>query len=926
MKQKKPGLFAGRERKRQLKVGIAVVMLAGAIGFGGTPAAAEQPYSSYWYPDTLLSWSPAADKDARFNRGTVKLQHQRFVGEKANPNDKEEVKVVAIASMYPSTSGAPSQGSDRFHTYTFSYWQYIDKLVMWGGSAGEGLIMPPSADVIDAAHKNGVPVYGTVFLPQTEHGGKIQWLRDLLQQREDGSFPVADKLIEAAAYYGFDGWFINQETQGGTAEDAARMAAFLAYLQQHKKSGMEILWYDSMIKEGPVKWQGALTDQNAMFFQSGQQRLSDSMFLDFRWQYKDEQDGKYDYITPFLNSPAKAAELGRSPYDLYAGIDVEAKGYEGRYNWPVLFPDHSQPVTSLGLYRPDWTFNSAETHDEFMEKEQIFWVGPAKDPSNPALANAGDSLAWRGIAHDVPEKSVITGTEFMTHFNTGNGQMFAVDGKAVRSREWSNRSLQDLLPTWRWIVQSDGKGSQLQPDFDFAKAYYGGSSLKLAGELKKGSTAEVKLYKTKIPVEPQTEVELIYTNRFADAKLQVGLAFSDAPAQYEFYDLEKVGETREGQDWVRGNIRLNKHKGRTITGISLRVQPLADVPAYQTNIGRLAVISEKDRPKKPKQVKELKMIESDFRDGIYGDARLSWQPPTQDEDILYYQIYRVHPNGKYELMGMTGNNVYYIPEMKRAEKETTSKIAVIPVNRHYEQGKEARVNLQWPAYPKPTANFTADKTLIAPGGSVQFTDLSSEVTEVWRWSFPGGQPAESAERNPKVTYLKEGTYEVALIASNSEGEDRLEKKLITVTKEAVNGVGNVALNQKVSASSYVNEKEAPAFAVDGRQDTKWCAVGEGPHRMTVDLGETRKISEFVLRHAEAGGEPAAFNTQSYTIQVSTDGTTWTDVVKAANNTEPVSRHAIELTTGRYVRLQVNKATQGGDTAARIYDFEVWGLK
>nr|WP_313784676.1 hypothetical protein [Paenibacillus larvae] len=43
-------------------------------------------------------------------------------------------------------------------------------------------MVPPSADVIDAAHKNGVPVLGTVFLPQTEHGGKIAWMRELIQK------------------------------------------------------------------------------------------------------------------------------------------------------------------------------------------------------------------------------------------------------------------------------------------------------------------------------------------------------------------------------------------------------------------------------------------------------------------------------------------------------------------------------------------------------------------------------------------------------------------------------------------------------------------------------------------------------------------------------------------------------------------------
>ena len=33
-----------------------------------------------------------------------------------------------------------------------------------------------------------------------------------------GNFPIIAKLIEAAEYFGFDGWFINQETEGGESD------------------------------------------------------------------------------------------------------------------------------------------------------------------------------------------------------------------------------------------------------------------------------------------------------------------------------------------------------------------------------------------------------------------------------------------------------------------------------------------------------------------------------------------------------------------------------------------------------------------------------------------------------------------------------------------------------------------------------------
>ncbi|WP_068620055.1 endo-beta-N-acetylglucosaminidase [Paenibacillus tuaregi] len=926
MKRVRPAYYAKSRSKHKAAVLMSTAVLAAAlIGFAGR-AEAAQPHSSYWYPNTLLEWSPSTDKDAVFNRGTVKLQENRVQGQKVNPNAKSEPKVMALASMYPSTSGAPSQGSEKFNTYTFSYWQYIDKLIMWGGSAGEGLIVPPSADVIDAAHKNGVPVFGTVFLPQTEHGGKIEWMRDLLKQREDGSFPVADKLVEAAKYYGFDGWFINQETQGATAEEAKKMQQFLLYLQKIKSPKMEIIWYDSMIKDGPVKWQGAVTDNNKMFIQDGSQRVSDGMFLDFRWQYKDEKNGKYDYVTPYLNSPAVMKSLGRSPYDLYAGIDVEANGYNSELNWPVLFPDGKPATTSLGIYRPDWAFNSSKTQEEFMEKDQIFWVGANKNPQNTSQPTGTSPYAWRGIANDIVDKTVLTGSEMITHFNTGNGHMFAVNGQVVREKDWSNRSLQDILPTWRFITEAEGGAQPLSPGFDFGKAFYGGSSLKLSGALAPKAGTTIKLYKANMKVEADTELSVTYQANSKDARVKVGVAFSDAPDQYVFLEPKKLDNMGANKDWTQGSIRMNQYKGRTITGISLKFEAAKPIADFRVNVGELAVTRLSEKADKLKEVTGLKVIENDFRDGIYGDARLSWTAPKKADDVLYYQVYRVKPDGKYELAGMTGNTVYYVPEMRRIDKEKTTKLVVIPVNRHYEQGKPAGVTFEWPAYPKPVAAFEADKTLIAPGDTVQFTDLSSEVTEGWAWSFPGGEPSSSTERNPKVTYNQEGTFEVSLTAKNSVGENVVKKQLITVTKEAAGGVSNLALGKTATASGFTNENEAPKFAIDGDDKKKWCAVGDAPHTLTVDLGAAHKLSEFVIKHAEAGGEPAAFNTRAFKIQLSSDNVNWTDAVKVTDNTKGISKHAIPLTEARYVRLVVEKPTQGGDMAARIYELEVMGLK
>ncbi len=72
-----------------------------------------------------------------------------------------------------------------------SFLLHIDQLVYWG-SSGEGIIVPPSPDVTDAA-LNGVPVLGTIFFPQTAHGGKLEWLDTFLAKDEDGNFPIVEK-------------------------------------------------------------------------------------------------------------------------------------------------------------------------------------------------------------------------------------------------------------------------------------------------------------------------------------------------------------------------------------------------------------------------------------------------------------------------------------------------------------------------------------------------------------------------------------------------------------------------------------------------------------------------------------------------------------------------------------------------------------
>lgn len=373
--------------------GTAAALLApasagsAAAATGDRTGGARQPYASYWFPDSLpagdpgdgvtwrslKAWRPESDPDLAFNTSAVPLA-ERFTPVPVNTTARTGQARITSLVAFGNTAGNPSQGSATADTYALNHWAYIDELVFWGGSAGEGLILAPNAPVVDAAHRNGVPVLGTVFLPPVHHGGELRWTRDLVQRDGAGRFPLAAKLVAAALAYGFDGWFINAETEGGDAALGAEMLAFVTDLRARgEAAGLRITWYDAMTVRGEVGWQGALNAQNTALFEQ-----ADSMFVDFRW-------------TPAtLAASGRAAEaVGRSRYDLWAGVDVESTGWNRSVDWDAIIPAEGPHTVSYGFYRPEWTLNHLpddRTPGQFHAADQRFWTGQSLDPARPDRA------------------------------------------------------------------------------------------------------------------------------------------------------------------------------------------------------------------------------------------------------------------------------------------------------------------------------------------------------------------------------------------------------------------------------------------------------------------------------------------------------------------------------------------------------------
>ncbi|MEM7582058.1 MAG: glycoside hydrolase [Acidobacteriota bacterium] len=631
------------------------LFITSAVGAGGFPA--DQPFASFWFPNELLTWDPATDPDAPFNRSAVPLQ-TRFLNPALQVNSHArpgEARVSALSIMNPSTSNNPSQGSLVFDRFTFNYWQYVDLLVFWGGSAGEGLILAPNPGVIDAGHRNGVEVLGTVFFPPIAFGGELNWVEDMVQ-RSGSTFPVADKLIEVAEYYGFDGWFINQETNGGDAQLATDIRDFIRYV--HDNSSLHIMWYDSMIESGPIIWQNELNTVNDAFVQENGGRVSDSMFLNFFWS-----------TLRLANSRTHAIGLGRSPFDVYAGIDVQANGFNTPVNWPALFPEGSNHVVSLGFFGTNWTFTESSSREQFYQRANRFWIGANRDPADTTTAEP-----WIGVAHYVPAYSPIDSIPFVTHFNTGQGNLYAVDGEVLRVGDWNNRALQDVLPTWRWRL--DSSGSELLPELVWDDAYDGGTSLKVSGTL--DATNQLDLFATKVPIAGDSVLQIAYKTGSAGtaSNLQVGLTFEDGIGLGPLQLLDVGNTASEG--WNVEQFDLGAFSGQTLAKLSLVFEEAAtEGNTYSINIGKLALIAgPADVPQPPSNLVIVNRVEPDPRSAT---LRLTWD--HSPDPVHAYNVYRRNPDDSRTYLGGTPSNAYFVAELNRVgvEVETTIEVEAVGV-------------------------------------------------------------------------------------------------------------------------------------------------------------------------------------------------------------------------------------------------------
>ncbi|GGW97730.1 endo-beta-N-acetylglucosaminidase [Streptomyces chartreusis] len=661
--------------RRTVLIAAATAALMPSLPAEAAPkAAALQPYASYWYPDSLpagspgtgitwrslKSWRPADDADLAFNASTVPLA-PRFTPAPANTTARsDQARIQSLVSFGPTASN-PSQGSATADYYALTHWAYIDELVFWGGSSGEGLILAPNAPIVDAAHRHGVPVLGNIFLPPVAYGGQLQWTRDLVQKDAAGRYPLADRLVAVAAAYGFDGWFVNAETSGGNTALGTDMLGFLRELKTLARAkGQRVTWYDSMTVNGGVSWQGALNSQNEPFFQA-----ADDMFVDFRWT-----------AAKLTSSGQRAQQLGRNRYELWAGVDVESNGWNSSVNWDAIVPRDKAHVVSVGFYRPEWTRNhlpaDGRTPGDFHAADDHFWTGRSRDPSRPDTADS-----WRAPAVSVADRSTVTSMPFASVFNTGHGLRWYEDGQVTSDAPWNHLGLQDRLPSRRWVVHTDGQRPAVT--FDFAAAWRGGSSVLVDGALDRPAVLDV--YATRLPVTADTVVELTHRADAGAVKAELAVATAEpttpgATPPYTYYPVTS------GSGWQTTTVRLTGLTG-TVRAIGVRLTA-AGTGQVRWRLGGIAVRSAPQTPAAPSGLR--------ITAASGGDLRLAWNPAS---GVRHHTLHRLLPDGTRRFLGGTCQSAYFLGGLKPEQGEQEARFELRAVGELYTTSAPVTVTHRW---------------------------------------------------------------------------------------------------------------------------------------------------------------------------------------------------------------------------------------
>ncbi len=880
----------------------AAILLSGA-------AYAQQPYVGCWHPEDIRDWTPEKDANAVFNRAKVPLAKRAFESSpmKANGAQHYGGQITDATILHPMCSVIPSQGAYNFVGYQPTYWQYMDKLVHWAGSASEGIIIPPPAGTVDAAHAQGVKVLGQVFFPPTAYGGLSEWVNQILT-KENGKFIYAQKLYDIAKYCGFDGWFLNEETNHGTSSlwpEFVREFNAIADADGHPE--MEIQWYN------------ASRTPNAAILGA---HPNTSQFLEY---------GSVGDLTSWKDKITYAD--GSHPADifstLYAGIEVSQAGHTSYGSQLRKVFTTTGHVGSVALFCPEertWKDNvrnllsnpnnccgqqAWDAITRTFANEEEMWVNANGDPSKTPESG------FPGISGAIVERTAITSAPFLSYMSVGVGKHRFVNGKKAATADWYHSGMQSVLPTWRWWIEN---APAVKTAIDWDDAWNGPSSFRLSGPLTAGSHI-LRLYKTAVPMTQKLTVRVYFKSALTPV-LCISTKESLTP------DMQiSASEVTEDNGWKCAVYPIAA-SDKTLHMIALDIQADNAVSDFSFSLGGLSLL-----PDNVDTSLTYGGLATTSELGVEeGDLRLTW---TSDWTPAFdrFDVYTTTVDGTRTLAGQTRDDAYYLPTFARAANDAHIDIEVVPVMVDGTEKEPMTLRALYPEPAAPEVSISMSKSYIAIGDNVTLTAKATGAPKGYTWTFPEGvvfAEGYTETSNPvNVTAVTTGDKEITVSATNDIGTGSTSLVAFEVFENAkeLEAVQNVALKKTImSYSSMTNFSENPSNILDGitnpsSASAKWCST-DNDNYVTIDLGKTYRIYGVKMYDGSYGPESGVPQVSSYKVSLGTelDGEAPHEIIDRKNVADlPMKEDYCAPISGRYIRLDTHT-----DGVMRIWEFEVYG--
>ncbi len=557
----------------------------------------------------LLDWKPGAQPYDAFNIALVpKIKRPSPTG--AQLLDCNDFMGGYSQDLYP-------QGGSNTDIYSFSFWQYVDYFCYFTHQR----VGIPTTWWINRAHQCGVPVLANLIF---EGNGGVSDFKLLL----DNSAKAVTQMAAMAAHYGFDGWFLNMESNLPSGHSINDVVLLLKNL---KAAGQIVVWYDALATSGQVSYQNCLDEEDLPFFLA-----SDGIFTNYWWDSLTQ--------TP-VESAAVATENSRSPFGVQSGIDVYGRVDPSLYT-PGLgcLPAVTSAVqggTSVGLFAPGWTFENAggsgETqYQSYLALDRQFWL-----------------TAPNAVATSIPPRAVPGGLPFASNFSSGRGNGFAVRGQATASQGWGNLNLQAILPTYQWKMNGTGANAFTLALTD-ATPWDGGSSLSITSNGATASSADsYRLYDMNAAIGAAgLTASLIFQPMQTGGWPQVNLQLSLSDGS----TLTTTALPVQTGGWYKITQTFAEAGGKSVTGVSLAVGPcVGTMPSgsYGVTVGAVSLTNAGQAAPGPVTGLSGWPLATAAAPNS-GEVYLTWTAPSGTQ-VRFYDIYQQTGGGWTWLMRVTAN-------------------------------------------------------------------------------------------------------------------------------------------------------------------------------------------------------------------------------------------------------------------------------